>query len=63
MKRRAALDAGEKIGQAVDEGVFVADGRAGHPPMAHVGVLEVCHVDPLPAGQVVSIFRPVAGSA
>ena len=49
----AAFEAGQEVGEAVDERVLVADRAAGHPPVLHVGVLEVGHVDPLPAGQVV----------
>ena len=53
LEGRPALQAGEEVGQGVDERVLVADGAAGHPPVLHVGVLEIGDVDPLPAGEVV----------
>ena len=46
----------EEVGQGVDKGVFVADGATGNPPVFHVRVFEVGHMNFLPAGQVVFHF-------
>ena len=41
----------EEIRDLVDEAVLVADGQAGHPPLAHVGMVAVGHVDAAPAAK------------
>ncbi len=41
----AGLQAIQKIRDLVDEGVLVADGAAGHPPVLHVGVVAIPHAD------------------
>ena len=38
-------EAFEEVGDLVDEGVLVADLQAGHPPLAHVGMVAVGDVD------------------
>src|SRR5688572_4136041 len=53
--RRCRVTAGEtceEIGGLVDEGMLVADLQAGHPPMAHIGMLAVADVDRAPAAQL-----------
>ena len=41
----AGLEAFDEVGDLMDEGVFVADLQAGHPPVFHVGMLAVGDVD------------------
>ena len=53
LELRPAFQARQEIGKTVGEGVLVADRAAGHPPVLHVGMLEIRDVDLLPAGQVV----------
>src|ERR1700720_707906 len=50
--RCAGLHSLEEIRQSIDERMLVADGRAGHPPVLMIGVLEIGDVDVAPAGQV-----------
>ena len=41
--------AAEKIGNLVNEAAFVADGEAWHPPVFHIGMITVGHMDISPS--------------
>ena len=50
--RGAAVEAGEEVGDVMDEGVLVADAEAGDPPLVHVGHVAVGDVHAAPAAGV-----------
>jgi hypothetical protein len=49
--RFSRAQAFEEVGEGIDEGVLVADRGSRHPPFAHVGVLEIGHVNGAPAAR------------
>ena len=54
----------EEIRDLMDEGVFVADLQARHPPVLHVGLIAVGDVDRLPAAELpfvamVEVLQPM----
>lgn len=50
--RFAAVEAGEEIGDLMDEGVLVADAEAGDPPLVHVRHIAVGDVHAAPTARV-----------
>ena len=49
--RLARREAGEEVGDLMDEGMFVADLQARNPPVAHIGMVAVGDVNRTPTAQ------------
>ena len=45
----------QKVGHLMDKAVFVANRQTGHPPLVHVGVVAIGHMDAFPAAHVACI--------
>ena len=53
------VEALQEVGHLMDEGVFVADAKTGHPPFVHVGHVTVSdvHTAPAASGRVITVIE------
>ena len=53
------VEALQEVGHLMDEGVFVADAKTGHPPFVHVGHVTVSdvHTTPAASGRVITVIE------